>query len=382
MKRIAAMRILERNPEAERTVFSLMGLALRRLRMAAMVFAITLALGGSVLCAQESAEQSGDEAEPAEMSETGEDAEEAEMELTAEQQKVMDRVWELLKESLVLLVILAVASLLALIVPFRWIYLAFQNDKGWGFILLGFFVFTCISPFFVFLLLVYAFKKREESKKFFVFTLLVYMSLYGSTGYVWHRLQSLQSELESIEVEAQEAGFEREEDADGQPKAEPRSRLGKIMATAEKNVAKVEERSAEGSKVVEQTGQKAAAKSKTASKSKTPAVEPADPTKKTAPSTAKAASPPKQETAAMTSSSYARAPVNLRVVSIIAGGKRKTAMINDGVKNHMIVVGENVTLSVGGGTKGAEVVAIQANAVIIKLDGRAAPMAIHKARKK
>ena len=184
-------------------------------------------------------------------------------------------------------------------------------------------------------------------------------------------------------------------------KAAPKSDLEKIIFRAKSTIGAASTQAAENAEIMEKATAKppapsaaktpaapAKAVSDTAKKptpalaSKAAAAGTVDPTKKTAPSTAKAASPPKQETAAMTSSSYARAPVNLRVVSIIAGGKRKTAMINDGVKNHMIVVGENVTLSVGGGTKGAEVVAIQANAVIIKLDGRAAPMAIHKARKK
>ena len=180
--------------------------------------------------------------------------------------------------------------------------------------------------------------------------------------------------------------------------ANPKGRLGKIMAAVDADLEIAEKRAAESSEIVEKTAaigekkveatapvesepmKKAAEPKKTEESEKAVEAEPAP--KKAAepeksPEPEKTASPSKGEGAAA-KSGYARAPKNLRVVSILGGSKRKTALINDGAKNHMVVKGDNLTLEVAGaGRSGVEIVDIVADAVVIKLDGRATPMAIN-----
>lgn len=372
--------------------------------MAALVFAITLVFPGNILQAQE---LSGKGEPPAGAAESGEsealansddDAEFEELDLSpefrnaiedlpADQRKAVKKLVTLLMKNVFLLFVWFGAMFLALIVPFRWIYLAFKNQKGWGITLLLLYLFTCITPLFVAAMLIYAIKNRDESKKYFVFTLLVYLTFYGVSGYIAQSAKGLAGDLGAIEAAAPEAeGAPENAPPDsaksGVKKADPKSRLGKIMAAAEENIAKAEERSAEGSNMVEKASQTGTVKPKAPAPEKAAAPKTAPPTvKKTddAPASEMADDTPTAptETEGPARSGYAKAPANLRVVSILDGAARKTAMINDGVRNQMVVEGGNITVAIGGGTKRAEVVEILADAVIIRLDGRAAPMAIN-----
>lgn len=164
----------------------------------------------------------------------------------------------------------------------------------------------------------------------------------------------------------------------------PQSRLGKIMATAEKNLAIAEERSAEGSEIVETTAGAGVVKAGAPAQEKADAPKQAPPVEekgeaaiKATPVAAKKTSAPAKEKGSAGKAGYAAAPSNFRVISILDGAKRKTAMINDGVRNQMVVKGDKITVAIAGGSKRAEVVEILADAVIIRLDGRAAPMAIN-----
>ena len=93
--------------------------------------------------------------------------------------------------------------------------------------------------------------------------------------------------------------------------------------------------------------------------------------------TATAPDKPSPEKTASSIAKYAAAPASFKVVSILGGTHRKTALINDGGRNHMVVTGDIVDMTEKGGrSHEVEIVDILTNSVIIKIKGQEVLMAI------
>ncbi len=300
-------------------------------------------------------------------------------EMTAEQEELVHKFLEVLKDSMVLMVGWGSAALLAFLIPIPWIVIAFKNEKGWGVILLIVYALGCVTPLTALGVAVYGLKHRLEYKKLFLVTVLIYAGFFGSSGYVGHRVQELAGEMESLaadaenmELDQQEADAAKEAEAEAGKKAEPASALGRIMEKAKAVADQASERSKTADKAMESgvkeavaTAEKATAESAAATADTTRSAE------------AKPAAEPAAEPAPK--EGFAAAPRDLRVVTLFGTDKRRTAMIagSDG-KNHPVSAGDKV--SIGG--KDIEVIEITAEAVIIKMEGRAAPMALRAPKPK
>ena len=360
----------------------------RAFRMGFALLAVFVALSAPSLQGQEAeAPEQADEA--AEAVETVDDAGGAEegaaggQEMTAEQEELVYKLLEVLKDSLVLMVGWGSAALLAFLIPLPWIVIAFKNEKGWGWILLVVYALGCVSPLQGLAVLGYGLKHRLEYKKLFLVTVLIYAGFYGCSGYVGHRMQEFAGEMESLAVDAENLDRDRQEaetgtNAEGETGkiSEPASALGRIMEKAKAVAEQASERSKTADKAMESGVKEAAA---TVEQKAVESVPAAADTNKTAEAKPAAEAPAEPETAMEPTAGYAAAPRDLRVVTLFGTDKRRTAMIagSDG-RNHPVSAGDKV--SIGG--KDLEVIEITAEAVIIKMKERATPMAIRAPKPK
>ncbi len=304
-------------------------------------------------------------------------------ELTAEQQELLNKLLEVVKDSMVLAVGLGSAAFLAFLIPIPWIVIAFKNEKSWGWILLVVYVLGCVSPLQGLAVFGYGLKRRLEYKKLFLVTILIYGGFFGSSGYVGYRMQELAGEMESLAVDVenlerdqQETEAGKDADAGTEKSSEPVSALGRIMEKAKAVADQASERSKTADEAMESGVKEAAASAEQKVVESVPAASDTNKIVAAKPATEDAAEP---ETEAEPTAGYAAAPRDLRVVTLFGTDKRRTAMIagSDG-RNHPVSAGDKV--SIGG--KDIEVIEITAEAVIIKMKGRATPMALRAPKPK
>jgi len=239
------------------------------------------------------------------------------------------------------------------------------------------YVLGCVTPLTGLVCCVYALKHRLEYKKLFLLTVLGYAGFFGSSSYVGYRVTALTAEMESLAVDAESMEMERE-GAEAAPKAEEGAggAWGGVMDKVKAVAEKAGERSKAGDAAMAEPSADAKADGGN------DADKPADPDTAKKPegeAQKEMASEPEPESDPVDDGGYAPAPREFRVISLIGTDARRTAMIAgaDG-KNHLVGKGYELTL----GGKDIEVVDITADAVVIRMKGRATPMAIRAPKPK